>query len=104
VFLQGLLLMEPAELPEFFVPVRQIVADIQQIWRERGLSALGGCLAFVLRRPEIDAVIVGVNRLKEFAQIEAAVTSLRGGDIDIGSGQPIDAPYLDPSRWPDFVH
>ena len=104
VFLQGLLLMDPTELPEFFAPVRQNIAEIREIWRQRGVSALGGCLAFALWRPEVDTVIVGVNRLKEFAQIEATLTSLTGNDIDIAVGQPIDPAYLDPTRWPNFVH
>ena len=104
VFLQGLLLMEPGELPEFFAPVRQAVVGLREKWRERGLSPLGGCLAFALRQPEIDAVIVGVNHMNEFEQIEAVVTSLTDGDADIALGQPVDPAYLDPSRWPDFVH
>lgn len=104
VFLQGLLLMEPDDLPEFFTPVRQVFVGLREKWKQRGLSALGGCLAFALRQPEIDAVIVGVNRMKEFEQIEAAVVSLAGGDTDIALGQPVDTVFLDPSRWPDFVH
>jgi aryl-alcohol dehydrogenase-like predicted oxidoreductase len=104
VFLQGLLLMEPEELPEFFAPVRQAIVRFRGQWQQRGLSALGGCLAFALRQPEIDAVLVGVNRMKEFEQIEAAINALPGGDIDIDIEQPVDPAYLDPSRWPDFVH
>ena len=82
VFLQGLLLMEPNELPEFFAPVRQNIVGLRGLWRKRGLSALDGCLAFALQRPEIDAVIVGVNCLNEFEQIEAAVASYAGADVD----------------------
>jgi aryl-alcohol dehydrogenase-like predicted oxidoreductase len=104
VFLQGLLLMEPDELPEFFAPVRQVFVGLHEKWQQRGLSALGGCLAFALRQPEIDAVIVGVNRMVEFAQIEAAVTSLANDDADLAVDRPIDTAFLDPSRWPDFVH
>jgi aryl-alcohol dehydrogenase-like predicted oxidoreductase len=104
VFLQGLLLMEPDELPEFFAPVRPIFAGLREKWQQRGLTPLAGCLACVLRQPEIDAVIVGVNHMREFSQIEAAVASLTNGDVDIGVGQSMDAAFLDPSRWPDFVH
>ena len=52
-FLQGLLLMEPDELPEFFAPVRQKIVGLRGLWRKRGLSALNGCLAFALQRPEV---------------------------------------------------
>ena len=104
VFLQGLLLMEPNELPEFFAPVRQNIVGLRGLWRQRGLSALHGCLAFALQRPEIDAVIVGVNCLNEFEQIEAAVASYTGTNIDIDVDQPTDPVYVDPSRWPVFTH
>jgi aryl-alcohol dehydrogenase-like predicted oxidoreductase len=103
-FLQGVLLMEPDELPEFFAPVRQRIVALRELWRKRGASALDGCLAFALQRPEIDAVVVGVNCLKEFEQIELAVASSAGVDGDIDTGQPIDPVYIDPSRWPAFVH
>jgi aryl-alcohol dehydrogenase-like predicted oxidoreductase len=104
VFLQGLLLVEPNELPDFFAPVRQNIVELRGRWKERGLSALAGCLAFALQRPEIDAVIVGVNRLNEFEQIEAAAASCVGASIDIHVNQPIDPVYVDPSRWPAFTH
>jgi len=103
-FLQGLLLMEPDDLPEFFAPVRQKIARLRHLWRKRGLTALDGCLSFVLQQPEVDAVIVGVNCLNEFEQIELAVTSSAGNDGDIDTGQPVDPVYIDPSRWPAFVH
>ena len=104
VFLQGLLLMDPGELPEFFAPLRPIIVRVRETWQQRGQSALGGCLAFALRQPEIDAVVVGVNSIKEFEQIEAVVAALPGGDADIAPVQPVDPAFLDPSQWPEFVH
>jgi aryl-alcohol dehydrogenase-like predicted oxidoreductase len=99
VFLQGALLMNPNELPQFFAPVREHIACLQQRWSGAGLSALAGCLAFALQRPEIDAVIVGVNRLAELGDIVAAVD--RSGNIcpDVPAAS-IDPIYLDASRWP----
>jgi aryl-alcohol dehydrogenase-like predicted oxidoreductase len=104
VFLQGLLLMEPSALPNFFAPVRQNISSLHRQWRERGLSALDGCLAFALQRPEVDAIIVGVNRISEFEQIAAAVDSWVGADIDLDANQPVDSMFVDPSRWPAFSH
>jgi aryl-alcohol dehydrogenase-like predicted oxidoreductase len=100
VFLQGLLLMPPPELPEFFQPMRPELIKLREEWARQHLSPVAACLAFVLRQAEIDAAIVGVNRLAEFAEIEAAVVA--AGDIDLElSAAPEVAPiYLDPSRWP----
>jgi aryl-alcohol dehydrogenase-like predicted oxidoreductase len=103
IFLQGLLLMNPSELPQFFAPVRAQIAGLQRHWTEAGLSALDGCLQFVLQQPEIDAVMVGVNRLREFDDIVAAVQ--QGGDVCLHeSVAAIDPLYLDASRWPASVH
>ena len=76
--------MEPDELPEFFAPVRQKIVGLRGIWRKRGVSALDGCLAFALQRPEVDAVIVGVNCLNEFDRLNRPPPSFCrcDGDID----------------------
>ena len=104
-FLQGLLLMEPDDLPEFFAPIRKKIVGLRGLWRKHGLSALNSCLAFALQRPEVDAVIVGVNCLNEFEQIELAAAALSAGvDSDIDTDEPIDPLYVDPSCWPTFVH
>ncbi len=78
VFLQGLLLMPPSDLPEFFEPVRPALARLHDEWAQRGLSPLAACLAFVLRQPEIDAAVVGVNSLAEFDEIADAVAAAGG--------------------------
>jgi hypothetical protein len=52
-----------------------------------------------LQRQEIDAVIVGVNRVGEFDEIVAAVD--QGRDVCLHEpATSIDALYLDASRWP----
>jgi aryl-alcohol dehydrogenase-like predicted oxidoreductase len=103
VFLQGLLLMKPSELPDFFLPVRDDIAALHRCWAKEGRSAIAGCLCFVLQQPEIDAVIVGVNHCKEFNEIvDVASQSGSIGDRDL---MPVvDPVYLDPSRWPAFGH
>ena len=101
VFLQGLLLMKPNELPDFFLPIREGIATLQQHWAEQNRSAIAACLAFALQQPEIDAVIVGVNRVAEFDEIvEAAMQSDRIQDCV--EAPLVDPVYLDPSRWPAF--
>ena len=102
VFLQGLLLMKPNALPEFFVPMREEIAVLHRHWAEQGHSALAGCLAFTLQQPEIDAIIVGVNKSSELDEI---VTAARGdGPVDLEPPRQIDTRYLDPSLWPAFTH
>jgi aryl-alcohol dehydrogenase-like predicted oxidoreductase len=102
IFLQGALLMNPNELPQFFAPVREHIAGVQRQWGEAGLSALEGCLAFAFQQPEIDAVIVGVNRVGEFRDILAAINEGRDPCLREPTVS-IDSLYLDPSRWPPII-
>jgi aryl-alcohol dehydrogenase-like predicted oxidoreductase len=103
IFLQGALLMNPNELPPFFAPVREHIAGLQRQWGAAGLTALGGCLAFALRRPEIDAVIVGINRLQELSEIEGIVARLGDEHSELEFLAEIDSIFLDPRRWPTNI-
>jgi aryl-alcohol dehydrogenase-like predicted oxidoreductase len=104
VFLQGLLLMKPSNLPDFFKEVRDPIAALRNRWTRSGLRPLAGCLAFVLHRPEIDAVIVGVNRRSELEEIGAAIAAIVDREVEVGVVPPIDPIYLNPSRWPARSH
>jgi aryl-alcohol dehydrogenase-like predicted oxidoreductase len=101
VFLQGLLLMKPSELPDFFLPVRKDIAALQRRWAGQGRSPIAACLAFALQQTEVDAVIVGVNRCAEFEEIAALVQQM-DGIHDEDAAPAVDPVYLDPSRWPSF--
>jgi aryl-alcohol dehydrogenase-like predicted oxidoreductase len=100
LFLQGLLLMEPATLPAFFVPVRGALAGLHTRWTAKKLTPLAGCLHYVLRNAAIDAAIVGVNRLRELDEIVAALSELADDKGEFGPPVTIDPIYLDPRKWP----
>jgi aryl-alcohol dehydrogenase-like predicted oxidoreductase len=103
VFLQGLLLMMPDELPDYFAKVREEIAGLHRLWQEQGLTAAAGCLAFALQQPEVDAVIVGVNQRSELDEIIAAVLPVARATIEAGPAPTVDARFLDPSCWPALV-
>jgi aryl-alcohol dehydrogenase-like predicted oxidoreductase len=103
IFLQGLLLMEPLDLPEFFAPLRRTISELRARWAEQEVDPLAGCLAFALRQAEVDVVLIGVNSLAELRQIEAAVYTSDDIAIDWVPPLPIDQSYLNPSRWPAFA-
>jgi aryl-alcohol dehydrogenase-like predicted oxidoreductase len=101
-FLQGLLLMDPANLPEFFGPLREKIASLHRRWAKQGLTPVAGCLAFMFQHAELDVVVVGVNSLTELDEIIAAATAM--GHVEFDPLPSVDALYLNPSRWPAFVH
>lgn len=99
LFLQGLLLMEPTALPNFFAPMEKTLAKLHAQWATKKLTPLAGCLGCVLHNPNIDAAMVGINRLHELDEIAAVISEL--GEMDVF--QPpmvVDPLYLDPRRWP----
>jgi aryl-alcohol dehydrogenase-like predicted oxidoreductase len=103
VFLQGLLLMDPNEVPSHFAAVRPDIIAMHQFWHTHGLSAVAGCLAFALRQAEVDAIIVGVNSPAELDEIISAVA--HGLRVDEEGPAPlVDPIYLDPSRWRTVTH
>ena len=99
-FLQGLLLMRPAELPEYFSPIQPQLARLQADWLAGGLSPLAGCLAFMLAQQQIDSVIVGVNAVAELAGIKKVLIQISAMQFDGPAIGDIDSRYLDPRRWP----
>lgn len=103
VFLQGLLLMEPNDLPEYFAPLRETLARLHDAWRGQGVSPLCACLAFALRRDGVDAVVVGVNRLSELCEIHRAVVNLHDIAPETGPDFRVAPMFLNPACWPSFA-
>lgn len=102
-FLQGLLLMRPSELPEFFSPLGQQIFDLHAQWAKLSLSPVAACLAFVLQNADIDAAIVGINRRGELEEIANALSNAEKL-WDPGPSPAVDPIYLDPRRWPSVTH
>lgn len=102
VFLQGLLLMDRSRLPDYFAPVRGQLSLLDAEWAAAGVEPLSGCLRFVLRNPDVDAVIVGANSLAEFEEVQRAASVGTVGDTQAVSGIELGAEFIDPSRWPSF--
>ena len=103
VFLQGLLLLDVEDVPDFFAPIKGQLSSLRGRWKAMGVSPIAGCLAFVLQRPEVAAVIVGVNRRGELEEVAAALTQIADRMDEFDPVPAIDPIYLDPSRWPSFT-
>lgn len=91
--------MEPDALPGFFGPVQEALAKLRARWAANNLTPLRGCLGYVLHTHGIDAAIVGVNRLSELHEIEAALVEFANNISDFEPEAIVDPMYLDPRRW-----
>lgn len=101
VLLQGLLIADPARLPERMGHWRPVLEAFRAGVARNGWEVEGACLRFTLAWPEVEAVIVGVAKR---AQLDALIASLaRTPPIDaavaaaLASNDPV---LVDPRQWP----
>ena len=99
-FLQGLLLMPQAAVPEKFAAW----SDLWRKWNDwlahHTTSAVQACLAFPLSFPEIGRVIVGADSVSQLHQIISAATCIAPDDFP---DLHCDAENLiNPARWPSL--
>lgn len=98
-FLQGLLLMEPDELPAALAAAREPLARFRQVADRNGWTPARAALGFVTGLTEVDAVICGVNDRAQLAEL-------------LNSSDPLparlfkelaldDLAVVDPTRWPE---
>lgn len=98
-FLQGLLLIPPDRLPDYFHPVQGLLSAYNAWLYQRGLSPLEGALAFVASRPEIDHVIVGVCSRGELSEIVDIWSRLSNMPVDLAEFGCNDEQMVNPSMW-----
>lgn len=100
VFLQGLLLMAPEELPVHFHSIRNLMLRYRETLQKQDINPLNAALTFVYRQPEIDYVIVGVNNqthLKEILEVIQDMDLLR--HIDFSMYAVNEEAIINPSLW-----
>lgn len=99
LFLQGVLLMAPAERPAYFSAFAETLARFDALAAEYGLDRLALCLGFVTRQPLVSLCVVGAETPEQIAQIAAACSVGHAADLhleDLHSGDP---DLIDPRRW-----
>lgn len=90
-FLQGLLLMNPDELDDYFEPIKPILKQLPS-------NRLGTALGFVNSIPEVDKIVVGVTSLEEMQQIVNSI-SHNYEPIDFARFIIKDERFILPQNW-----
>ncbi|MBK9521656.1 MAG: aldo/keto reductase [Rhodocyclaceae bacterium] len=97
VFLQGLMLMAQADIPSKFSPWNGLWHMWHRWLADHDGSALQGCLALPLSRPEIDRVVVGADSAAQLLQIVGAANTRPKADLpDL---QCEDENLINPALW-----
>ncbi|MCA9802630.1 MAG: aldo/keto reductase [Cyanobacteria bacterium HKST-UBA02] len=97
VFLQGVLLEDPAKLNPWFEPVRGLLDGYRKFLSMHGLTPLEGALAMVAGVKEIDYVLVGVLST---SQVREILSSLNHGKLlDFSPFACDNEQIINPSLW-----
>ncbi len=97
IFLQGLLLIEAGRRPEKFNRWQLLWNRWDQWLNDQALTPVQACLGFVMSRPEINRIVVGVDNLRQLQEILVAAemrvptppTAIMSEDLNL----------INPSRW-----
>lgn len=100
VFLQGLLLMKPENLPKYFSSIGKHHAMLYKTFQEMKLSPLEACLLFCLKLKAIDKVIVGCENIKQLKEIIRVNKKNMVYDFEELSGFKLeDEGIIIPMKW-----
>jgi UDP-4-amino-4,6-dideoxy-N-acetyl-beta-L-altrosamine transaminase len=97
-FLQGLLLLAPADLPPAFARWRPLWQEWAAWLAEARLTPIAACLRWVLSHREVERVVVGADGVRQLEEILAAAES-----APVAVPARIardDEDLVNPSRWP----
>lgn len=98
VFLQGLLLMNPSDIPSFFKPIYKQIQLFHAKAKEVSVSQLSLALSFVSALKDLDYILVGVNTLNQLEEIvNSEIINIRLEDYD--ELAVFDEQYMNPSKW-----
>ncbi|MDT3687789.1 MAG: aldo/keto reductase [Pseudorhodoplanes sp.] len=97
IFLQGLALQPPQEIPDRLAGLRPYVSNFQTRATEHGLSSIEAALSFARDWPGVEGVVVGVSSVLEFKEIVAAFNG--GGRFIANLATMPDSSLVDPRRW-----
>ena len=102
VFLQGLFFLESAHLNPHFNPVRKKMKSLHLLAQHVGVSIAQILLAFVLRNPMLDHVVVGVTSVAEFEELKQANEIPLSADVlsELLNYKVDDNKILIPMNWP----
>ncbi len=98
IFLQGLLLMAPDTVPDYFSPLQENLSNYRELLRTRSMKPIQGALAFVRQIAGVDYAVVGAQSTGELEEIYAAAQTPFDG-LDFSRLAVTDENMIVPSRW-----
>ncbi|HET7483866.1 MAG TPA: aldo/keto reductase [Solirubrobacterales bacterium] len=98
-FLQGLLLMDPAELPAHLAGGAEPLRRYHQARRKAGLAPIEAALGFLRASGAVDVALVGTNSVSELEECAEAMRAAPAA-LDFAPLAIDDPNLIDPRKWP----
>ena len=99
IFLQGLILMRPSQIPKHLLSVSPHVSHIQECAKSYDLSPAGFCLSFALSKPWVSRVVVGINNEDHLNEIVSIANHPVNIDFQMRDLPVLGEEVLNPSMW-----
>ena len=88
------------DLPGCFNHVKPLLLKYDQEVQNRHSTLLAAALAFVLRQPDIDCMIIGVNNRNHLREILSIIPDIdKLADFDYSPYALLDESVINPSLW-----
>jgi aryl-alcohol dehydrogenase-like predicted oxidoreductase len=99
IFLQGLLLMNPKEIPKYFDPWRRKLSEFHLFCKNEGILPVGAAAAFVLSNPSFDGVVVGFHSKAQLIELSSQLSIVRSTILKFPNFENLGSDILDPRKW-----
>ena len=99
LFLQGLLLQDIENIPDFFIPIKQKLKNIRNFFRKRKINELESSLLFALQQKNINYFILGVDSYTQFEQITKILKKRKIQRINFSQFSSRKNKFTDPRNW-----
>jgi len=98
VFLQGLLIMNPENIPSSLDPFKSTLYQWHDWCRMKSLSPLAACISFVKSFRQLSSLVIGVQTTSQLIEVlESYNSNISPGSMpNISSDNEI---FINPSRW-----
>jgi aryl-alcohol dehydrogenase-like predicted oxidoreductase len=98
-FLQGLLLIDPEELPAHLATTAEPLRRYHEARRRARLTPIEAALGFIRASDAVDVALVGTNSVAELDECAKAMRAAAPTDLDFKPLASDDPNLIDPRRW-----
>ncbi len=98
IFLQGLLIKQPEQLPQFFNPIKTLLNNYHKKLKAKNISPVEASLNFIKNINEIDYILIGINNNNQLLEnIQAYNKNIE--TIDFKQFSCTDENIINPTKW-----